>query len=82
MRRRIDKRFLPSTAEGAAAPSSAVVDERAELEQANILYSLLENRYSRKVFIHISALTHTYMHISFYIYDLRREERRNEGGYE
>jgi cytochrome b pre-mRNA-processing protein 6 len=42
----VDRRLLP------AAPSTAptkLADEKAELEQVNALYSLLENRYSRKV---------------------------------
>jgi len=41
----VDRRLLP------AAPSTAptkLADEKAELEQVNALYSLLENRYSRK----------------------------------
>ncbi len=46
MRRRIDKRFLPAASPDAPA---VAVDEKAELEQVNVLYSLLENRYSRKV---------------------------------
>jgi hypothetical protein len=41
MRRRIDQRLSPQNA--------ANVDARAELEQVNALYSLLENRYSKKV---------------------------------
>lgn len=59
MRRRIDKRFLPSqtrpqdnvVANGAQAtvPSPVKLDEKAELEQVNVLYSFLENRYSNKV---------------------------------
>jgi len=52
MRRRLDRKFLPASAPGSqvtaqAAPISAM-NERSELEQANVLYSLLENRYSRK----------------------------------
>lgn len=38
MQRRAERRF-----------QGAAVSEKAELEQANALYSLLENRYSRKV---------------------------------
>lgn len=59
MRRRIDKRFLPSTSQptkGASVNEASVApaqgqgfEEKAELEQVNVLYSLLENRYSKKV---------------------------------
>lgn len=42
LRKRLDSRYQSSS------PVSTA-DERADLEQANILYSLLENRYSRKV---------------------------------
>lgn len=59
MRRRIDKRFLPSTPqlrkgagidEGSVTPAQGQhFEEKAELEQINVLYSLLENRYSQKV---------------------------------
>jgi len=46
VRRRIDKRFLPASASKDSATSTT--NEKAELEQANALYSLLENRYSNK----------------------------------
>ncbi|KAI4126526.1 MAG: hypothetical protein LQ347_004938 [Umbilicaria vellea] len=59
MRRRINKRFHPSTtrpqdnvvANGALAtvPVAPRLDDRAELEQANVLYSFIENRYTKKV---------------------------------
>lgn len=59
MIRRIDKRFDQSTtrpqdnvlANGALAtvPAAPRLDEKSELEQANVLYSFLENRYARKV---------------------------------
>ena len=59
MRRRIEKRFLPSqslpghnvVADGAEAtiPSPVKLDETAELAQVNVLYSFLENRYGHKV---------------------------------
>lgn len=53
MRKRLDRRFLPTSSpesqSAATAVANSAVDERLELEQANILYSLLENRYSRKV---------------------------------
>lgn len=49
MRKRIDRRFLPVSSPDAPAVAGNAVDERFELEQANVLYSLLENRYSRKV---------------------------------
>ncbi|EKD15076.1 hypothetical protein MBM_06837 [Drepanopeziza brunnea f. sp. 'multigermtubi' MB_m1] len=57
MRRRLDSRFLPASAAAPAAssetaasplPANRALDEKLELEQANALYSLLENRYSRK----------------------------------
>lgn len=59
MRRRIDKRFLPFPSQptkGAGADEASVApaqgqhfEEKAEFEQVNVLYSLLENRYSKKV---------------------------------
>ncbi|CZR57450.1 uncharacterized protein PAC_07339 [Phialocephala subalpina] len=51
MRKRIDRRFLlasSTTPNAARAVANSAVDERLELEQVNVLYSLLENRYSRK----------------------------------
>jgi len=52
MRKRLDRRFLPASSSGTQSAATAVannaVEERLESEQANILYSLLENRYSRK----------------------------------
>ncbi|KAH7369873.1 hypothetical protein BKA65DRAFT_487188 [Rhexocercosporidium sp. MPI-PUGE-AT-0058] len=55
MRKRFEQRFSPassqsqkSTPAAAQAVASSPVDEKLELEQANVLYSLLENRYSRK----------------------------------
>ena len=59
MRRRIEKRLHPSNARSqdnvvanktlATVPAAPRFDESAELEQVNVLYSLLENRYSKKV---------------------------------
>lgn len=59
MRRRINKRFLPSVPQpkkGASIDEASVApaqgqhfEEKAELEKINVLYSLLENRYSKKV---------------------------------
>ena len=63
MRRRIDKRLLPSSSHTPQQPQDKVrandalatpvpsqpFDEKGELEQVNVLYSLLENRYSKKV---------------------------------
>jgi cytochrome b pre-mRNA-processing protein 6 len=53
MRRRTDQRFLPAsssnTLSAAQAVANSAIDERIELEQVNAIYSLLENRYSRKV---------------------------------
>lgn len=46
MRRRIDRKFLPNSS---AASYAVPVNEKEELDQANALYSLLENRYQRKV---------------------------------
>ncbi|MCJ1470869.1 hypothetical protein MMC07_009516 [Pseudocyphellaria aurata] len=62
MKRRIDKRLLPSSSTASRQPQDRVVanealatpvpdqpfDEKGELEQVNVLYSLLENRYSKK----------------------------------
>ncbi|MCJ1344567.1 hypothetical protein MMC31_002770 [Peltigera leucophlebia] len=55
MRRRIDKRFLPHASQpmiGAGINGTSVApaqgqhfEEKAEFEQVNVLYSLLENRY-------------------------------------
>lgn len=60
MRRRIDKQFGPSKTDNpsydAAQESQDTLvtplkprNEAEELEQVNVLYSFLENRYSRKV---------------------------------
>ena len=59
MRRRIDKKFLPSTAQPqdkvvannplVAPATQPQFDETAELEQVNALFSFLEDRYSKKV---------------------------------
>jgi len=46
VRRRIGKQFLPTSA--SKDSGTPVMNEMAELEQANALYSLLENRYSNK----------------------------------
>lgn len=62
MRGRIDKRLLPSSSHTPQQPQDKVrandalatpvpsqpFDEKGELEQVNVLYSLLENRYSKK----------------------------------
>ena len=59
MQRRIDRRSTPSTARPeatviandalATVPSPVRVDEKAEIEQVNVLYSFLENRYTKQV---------------------------------
>lgn len=49
MRKRLDRRFIPSSSTKDAQVANSPVDEKMELEQANVLYSLLENRYTRKV---------------------------------
>lgn len=69
MRRRIDKRFNPSTLQPedlaasnkaqATIPASAKYDEKAELEQVNVLYSFLENRYAKKVCIYQTKIGFT-----------------------
>lgn len=66
MRRRLKKRFHPSptrpqdnvVANGAVAtvPAAPKFDEIAELEQANVLYSFIENRYTKKVRVEISKV--------------------------
>ncbi|PBP19713.1 hypothetical protein BUE80_DR009437, partial [Diplocarpon rosae] len=52
VRRRVEQRFLPASSETAPKAGQRIagspIDEKLELEQANALYSLLENRYSRK----------------------------------
>jgi cytochrome b pre-mRNA-processing protein 6 len=53
MQRRIDQRFLPAsspnTPDAAQAVANSAIDEKVEFGQVNAIYSLLENRYSRKV---------------------------------
>jgi hypothetical protein len=53
MKKRLDRRFLPAsspdTAKAAQAVTNSAIDEKMELEQANALYSLLENRYTQTV---------------------------------
>lgn len=59
MRRRIDKRLLPLSSSSSTSPrqaranealaTGAPFDEKRELEQVNVLYSFLENRYHKKV---------------------------------
>lgn len=36
----------------ATIPTPVKFDEKAELEQVNVLYSFLENRYTKKVLLH------------------------------
>ncbi|MCJ1247712.1 hypothetical protein MMC30_004927 [Trapelia coarctata] len=59
MQRRIDRRFTPPTqqpqtttaAKSSQTPAPVPVvplDEKAELEQVNVFYSFLENRYTKK----------------------------------
>ncbi|MCJ1295115.1 hypothetical protein MMC34_006676 [Xylographa carneopallida] len=58
MQRRIDRRIASSTENSQAkviandalttVPTPARFDEKAEMEQANVLYSFLENRYTKK----------------------------------
>ncbi|MCJ1405585.1 hypothetical protein MMC11_008813 [Xylographa trunciseda] len=58
MQRRIDRRTTPSTGHTEASviandalttvPTAARFDEKAEMEQVNVLYSFLENRYTKK----------------------------------
>ncbi|KAF4622790.1 hypothetical protein G7Y89_g14235 [Cudoniella acicularis] len=51
MQKRIDRKFLPSKPkEGEDKPlvAPSAINEKAELEQVNALYSLLGNRYTQK----------------------------------
>ncbi|MCJ1286183.1 hypothetical protein MMC26_005528 [Xylographa opegraphella] len=58
MQRRIDRRISPSPGDRAAnviandalttVPAPARFDEKAEMEQVNVLYSFLENRYTKQ----------------------------------
>ncbi|KAL8933236.1 MAG: hypothetical protein Q9216_006459 [Gyalolechia sp. 2 TL-2023] len=59
MRRRLDKQFGPSDTKGVSydpakeskdtlATPLKPINENAELEQVNVLYSFLENRYQKK----------------------------------
>ena len=59
MQRRIDRQTTPPTEHRDASviandalttvPTAARFDENAELQQVNVLYSFLENRYTKKV---------------------------------
>lgn len=59
MQRRIDTRLKPSTTAPednvvsnqaqASVPTKVAFDEKGELEQVNVLYSFLENRYTKTV---------------------------------
>lgn len=62
MRRRIDARLAPTTttiappeanivSNGAqvSIPTAVAFDEKGELEQVNVLYSFLEDRYAKRV---------------------------------
>ncbi|KIN00851.1 hypothetical protein OIDMADRAFT_53995 [Oidiodendron maius Zn] len=50
IRKRVDRRLLPSSPSTSTKSPSKLssAEEKAEWEQVNALYSLLENRYSRK----------------------------------
>ncbi|MCJ1298519.1 hypothetical protein MMC08_001309 [Hypocenomyce scalaris] len=58
MRQRIERRFIPSTTNSqdnvvandalASVPAASGMDDKAELEQVNVLYSFVENRYTKK----------------------------------
>jgi cytochrome b pre-mRNA-processing protein 6 len=54
LKKRLDRKFLPpKTTPGEAEVSKPVpqapIDEQAELAQANAIYALVDNRFSRKV---------------------------------
>ena len=66
MRRRIDKQFGPSTTDNTSYdPAKESKDtlvtplkpysEEEQLEQVNVLYSFIENRYAKKVGQHFRA---------------------------
>jgi len=52
MRKRLNRRYPPSSSAGSQSAVQTVpisaAEKKLEMEEANILYSLLENRYSRK----------------------------------
>lgn len=62
MRQRIENHFNPpkvapqdnlvANQAQATIPTPVKFDEKAELEQVNVLYSFLENRYTKKVLLH------------------------------
>ncbi len=66
MRQRIEKHFNPpkvAPQDNVVAnealvtiPTPVVFDEKAELEQVNVLYSFLENRYTKKVLLQYSSI--------------------------
>lgn len=70
MQRRIDTRLRPpSTAPAdniisnqaqATIPTKVAFDEKGELEQVNVLYSFLENRYTKTVRVELLPLIFTY----------------------
>ena len=44
----------------ATVPTPVPFDEKSELEQVNVLYSFLENRYTKKVRTHLGTMTRVY----------------------
>ena len=66
MRQRIEKHFNPpkiapqdnvvANEALATVPTPVKFNEKAELEQVNVLYSFLENRYIKKVLLHCLSI--------------------------
>jgi hypothetical protein len=53
MQRRIERKFNPSTsAEGGKTVAATPINEKAEMDQVNALYSLINNRYTKQVEYH------------------------------
>ncbi|KAI1004874.1 hypothetical protein K3495_g3346 [Podosphaera aphanis] len=48
IRRRVDKKFVPGSLTTSAEKSLGQIKEKSELEQANALYLLLENRFTKR----------------------------------
>ncbi|CZS92598.1 hypothetical protein WAI453_006662 [Rhynchosporium graminicola] len=63
MRKRLERHFPATTSQAENTPGAAkavansALDERLELEKANVLYALVENRFSRKYPITGSLMT-------------------------
>lgn len=82
MQRRIDTRLRPSPTDPAdnvvanqaqaTVPTKVAFDEKGELEQVNVLYSFLEDRYMKTVGGGVGAeCIRIYTHVHACMHDLR-----------